>query len=265
MILRKHKQGEGAIYYEVHGKGTPLLLIAGVGSDSSSWAGIINKLSARFKVIIFDNRGTGRSEIPDRKYTVRQLANDAIRLLDHLKIKKVHILGHSMGGYIAQELAINHPDRVDKLILASTSAVSSGRNNALFLDFYKRLKKEGNSEAWIRGWTRWLFSRKRLANKEFIDAFVKYGANYRYAQQADGFKGQIDAVKSFDTRGRLGKIKAKTLVLEGKEDALIFPKEAKALAKNIHGSIYRSLKGMPHCIQIENPGLFVNTALKFLI
>ncbi|MCX5715283.1 MAG: alpha/beta hydrolase [Candidatus Omnitrophica bacterium] len=265
MILPKAKRNDVALYYEVHGRGAPLLLIAGLGSDISSWAGVINKLSAHFKVIAFDNREAGRSGISDKEYTICQMSDDAVRLLDHLKIKKTHVLGHSMGGYIAQELAIDYPERIDKLILESTAPVSSKRNNALFMDFYKALQGKKNLEAWIRGWTRWLFSTKCRANRAFIQAFVKNGSRYPYAQQASGFKGQIDAMASFDTRKRLSRIKAKTLVIEGNKDALILPKEARALAKNISGSIFRSVNGMAHCIHIENPGLFVRIVTEFLI
>jgi len=265
MILPKAKPGDIMLYYEIHGKGAPLLLIAGLGSDSSSWSGIINKLSTHFKVIVFDNRGVGRSEIPDKRYTIRQMANDAVRLLDYLKIKRAHIVGHSMGGYIAQELAINHSERVDKLILESTAPVSSKRNKMLFLDFYKELQGDKNLETWIRRWAFWLFSKKCFAHKRFIETFVKNGSNYPYAQQANGFKGQIDAIASFDTRKRLGRIKVKTLVIEGEEDMLIFPKEAKVLAKDISGSIFKSVKDTAHCIHIESPDLFINALMKFLI
>ncbi|MCX5705973.1 MAG: alpha/beta hydrolase [Candidatus Omnitrophica bacterium] len=265
MILPKLKLDDIELYYKVYGKRAPLLLISGLGSDVSSWMNVVNKLSAHFKVIVFDNRGAGRSEISNRSYTVRQMAGDAIRLLDYLKIKKAHIMGHSMGGYIAQELAINYPERVDKLILESTASISSKRNNRLFLDFYKELKRGGNLEAWIRRWTRWLFSKKCFTHKRFIETFVKNGANYPYAQQVSGFKGQIDAIASFGTRKRLSRIKAKTLVMEGEEDMLILPREAKRLARNISGSIYQSVKDTAHCMHIESPDLFVKAAIKFLI
>ena len=164
-----------ALYYEIHGAGAPLLLIAGLGSDSSSWGGTVPKLSACFKVITFDNRGVGRSEVPEGGYTVGQMAEDVVRLLDHLNIKKAHILGHSMGGYIAQEIAIGHPERVERLILASTASVSSRRNNALLLKFYNELEKGDALEVWIRAWTRWLFSKKFYSHKRFVDTFVKNG------------------------------------------------------------------------------------------
>jgi pimeloyl-ACP methyl ester carboxylesterase len=254
-----------SLYYEVRGNGQPVLLIAGLGSDVSSWAGVVDKLSARFKVIAFDNRGVGRSDIPNKRYTVRQMAGDAVRLLDHLKIKRAHVIGHSMGGYIAQELAINHSERVDKLILESTSFVSSKRNNLLFSDFHRKLKMGEDLETWMRRWTRWLFTKRCLARKVFIKAFIKNGLNYPYFQQAEGFKGQISAIASFNTRERLYSIKAETLVIEGEEDKLILPKEAAALARNIAGSIFQSVKDAAHCIHIERPGLFVKIVMKFLL
>lgn len=264
MMLPKDKPGDVALYYEIHGEGTPLLLIAGLGSDCLSWGGVVAKLAVHFKVIIFDNRGVGRSEAPEKSYAVGEMTSDAIRLLDHLKIKKAHILGHSMGGFIAQELAIHHPERVERLILASTAAVSSKRNNALFLEFYKELQAGADPETWILKWVRWLFSPERLSRKTFLDVFVKNRLKDPFPQQAHGLKGQIDAIASFDSRGRLGQIKAEMLVLHGGEDILILPGEAEALAKGISGSTFQYVKGAAHCLHIENRHAFVGAVVEFL-
>lgn len=265
MILPKVKPDDVALYYEVHGAGTSLLLIPGLGSDSSSWGNIVRRLSEHFKVIALDNRGAGRSEVPDKRYTVGQMANDVIRLLDYLKVEKACVIGHSMGGYIAQELAIHYPEHIEKLILESTAPVSSERNNALFLKFYRERQNGEDLETWIRRWTPWLFSAKCLSREAFIEAFVKNGANYPYAQPADGFKGQIDAIASFDARERLDRIKAETLIIEGREDVLVLPKEAEALAEKIPGSVLQFLSDEAHCIHLENPGLFVKVVSEFFL
>jgi pimeloyl-ACP methyl ester carboxylesterase len=262
--MPKVKLKDISLYYDVYGKGNPLLLIAGLGSDNASWLGVVKELSMYFKVIIFDNRGSGRSDVPPGAYTIRNMADDAIKLLDFLQIKQAHIIGHSMGGYIAQELAINYPERLDKLILESTAPVSSKRNNILFEDICSQLKKEGNSEAWIKRWTFWLFSPKLFTNNAFINAFVGNSLQYPYLQKADGFKSQTDAIALFDMRDRIGAIKAKTLILEGKDDILITPEEAEMLANGIPGSIYQLLKDVAHCIHIENPKLFTSAVLPFL-
>jgi pimeloyl-ACP methyl ester carboxylesterase len=192
------------------------------------------------------------------------MAQDVTKLLDFLKIERTHIVGHSMGGYIAQELAINYPERVNKLILESTAPVSSKRNNMLFEDIYNQLKKEGHNQAWFRRWVDLLFSQRLIADSAFVDAFINGSMEYLYLQKADGFKSQIDAIASFDARDKISAIKAKTLILEGKDDMLITPEEVKILAKNIHESVFQLLDGVAHCIHIENPKLFTDTVLEFL-
>lgn len=262
--MPKVKLGNISLYYEVHGRGVPLLLIAGLGSDVSSWLCVLKRLSSRFRVIVFDNRGCGRSSASHKKYSVSKLAEDAIKLLDHLKIERAHVLGHSMGGYIAQELAINHPRRVNKLILVSTAQVSSKKNNVLFNDLYCQLEKEGYSKEWFRRWVFLLFSNKLSKDKSFRDMFINNSMGYPYLQKLEGFKRQIEAIASFDTRKKIGTIKAKTLVIEGEHDILITPKESKTLAKRIPNSTFKLLNGAAHCMHIENPKLFTSTILRFL-
>jgi 3-oxoadipate enol-lactonase len=256
--------GEVALYYEVRGAGAPLVLVAGLGADGASWSGVIARLPKQYQIITIDNRGAGRSGIPEKPYTVASMAEDIVRLLDHLKIPKAHILGHSLGGYIAQEFAIRYPERVQRLILESTAAASSKRNNELFLKFYKDLEAGSDPEAWLREWTRWLFSPRSLARESFVTALIKRGLRERCKQQLPGFKGQIDAVASFDVRGCLGGVRARTLVLEGGEDVLILPGEAEELAQMICGSIFQCIPGAAHAIHVEAREVFVKTVHEFL-
>lgn len=258
------KLGNLSFYYEVYGKGKPLLLIAGLGSDSASWATVVKELSLPYQTIIFDNRSCGRSDKPKRSYSISDMAQDAVKLLDGLKIKSAHIIGHSMGGYIAQELAITYPKRVDKLILESTAAVSSSRNNILFDDFARQLSKNDDYAAWIRRWTFWSFSRQTFTKRDFIERFIKYAVRYPYRQKAQDFARQGKAIALFDARERVKKIKAKTLVIEGEDDILIIPQEVKALAESITASKFELLKNTGHSIHVENPELFVKKILSFL-
>src|SRR5437764_14008294 len=99
------------LYYECHGSGAPLFLIAGLASDSQSWQPIIGDLASRFRVIALDNRGVGRTIPQDPPTSIRAMADDCVALIDHLRLPSVHVLGHSMGGFIAQELAIRPPTR----------------------------------------------------------------------------------------------------------------------------------------------------------
>src|SRR2546422_8912476 len=108
------------IYYEVDGSGEPLLLIMGLGANATGWYAQIPALSKEYQVITFDNRGAGRSEKPNEPYTMPQMAEDAIGVLDTLGIGAAHVFGMSLGGMIAQELILRHPERVKTLILGGT-------------------------------------------------------------------------------------------------------------------------------------------------
>jgi len=114
------------IYYEIHGEGEPLLLIEGLGYSSWMWFKQIPAFSREFKVIVFDNRGVGNTDKPDSEYTIETMADDAAGLLKALGLDSAHVLGVSMGGFIAQELALKYPDMVRSLVLISTSFGGEG-------------------------------------------------------------------------------------------------------------------------------------------
>jgi pimeloyl-ACP methyl ester carboxylesterase len=254
-----------SLYYETHGQGHPVLLIPGLNSDNASWAGVCGKLAKHFHVIALDNRGSGRSDTPKKKrYSIREMADDTICLIDHLQIKKCHVIGHSMGGYIAQELAVYYPDRVGKLILEATASVSSTRNNKLFNDFLKRFEKDHDNEALMRLWTFWSFSPKTFEHENYIATFIKNASAYPYLQSAQGFKCQVGAIALFNRCAEIRKIQAKTLVITGSDDILIYPEESMKLVKSIKGSIFEQIKNSGHCVHVENPGLFTSRVIQFL-
>jgi pimeloyl-ACP methyl ester carboxylesterase len=116
-----------AMYYELHGSGEPLVLVSGLGADLTLLAGMTDRLKPHYQVVAFDNRGAGRTDKPDAPYTIGLMAQDTLGLMDALAIDRAHMLGVSMGGRIALELALTRPDRVDKLILISTSASGRGK------------------------------------------------------------------------------------------------------------------------------------------
>jgi len=253
-----------SLYYETHGKGHPVLLISGLNSDNASWANVCGKLAEHFRVIVFDNRGSGRSDTPDKIYPIREMADDAINLLDHLRIKKCHVIGHSMGGYITQELAIHYPERIGKLILEATASVSSARNNVLFNDLLRRFEKDHDNGALMRSWTYWSFSPKTFERKNYIATFIKNASTYPYLQSAQGFKGQIDAIASFNACAGIRNIKAKTFVIIGRDDILVYPAESMKLVKGIKGSVFEEIKDTGHCVHVENPDVFTSRVIRFL-
>lgn len=114
--------GEIQINYETHGKGPPLIMILGLGQDMATWGLQISELSSHFKLIVFDNRDSGKSSLCKGNYSTEDMAQDTIGLMDHLGIERAHLLGTSMGGMIAQQVAIMAPERVNSLILAGTTS-----------------------------------------------------------------------------------------------------------------------------------------------
>ncbi|MEM3703331.1 MAG: alpha/beta hydrolase, partial [Candidatus Bathyarchaeia archaeon] len=119
--MPKIKVNDVNLYYEIRGQGFPFVMITGLGGNIDYWdIRLLDELSKRFKLVLFDNRGSGRSDVSDRQYTIKLLAEDTVGLMNALGIPKAHIFGLSMGGMIAQELALNFPEKVEKLILCST-------------------------------------------------------------------------------------------------------------------------------------------------
>lgn len=262
--MPKIKTNNTSLYYETRGDGESLLLIPGLGSDSASWAGACEKLARHFRVIAIDNRGSGRSDVPTARYSIRDMADDAAGILDHLRIKRCHVLGHSMGGYIAQELAIRYPERVGKLVLEATAPVSSARNTMLLTDLLTRFERDHDTEALVRSWAYWLFSPKTFERKNYVATFIQEASVHPYAQSAAGFRGQIDAIASFDARRSIKRIKTKTLVIIGADDILIYPAESMELVAGIRGSIFERMPETGHCVHIEDPDAFASKVVRFL-
>src|SRR5690349_18018998 len=119
--MPKTKTNGIELYYQIHGEGKPLVLISGLGYSLWQWHKMVPFLAEHFQVVIFDNRGAGQSEKPDGPYTAQMLAADTVGLLEALNIEKATIMGHSMGGFIAQAIALDFPQKVEKLILGSTN------------------------------------------------------------------------------------------------------------------------------------------------
>lgn len=252
-------------YYEIHGNGSPLVLIAGLASDSQSWQPAIEGLAGYFKVITFDNRGIGRTRYPQDSFQISTLALDTICLLDELAIEKADILGHSMGGYIAQEIAIQYPERVNKLILASTRAASSQKSKSVFGGLLKILENGKNYELFIREFFHLIFTPEYLSNKENIESAVRYAVNYLFPVTSAGFKLQLEALSSFSSLNRLSRIKAPTLIMTGKKDILIPAEDAQLLADKIPFAKILHLENAAHSFHVEQPDFFVRCVVEFLL
>jgi pimeloyl-ACP methyl ester carboxylesterase len=252
------------LYYEVQGEGIPLLLIAGLASDSQSWQPIIGELTSRCQVITVDNRGVGRTSPLDVETSIHTMATDCIALVKHLGLKSVNMLGHSMGGFVAQECAIHYPEYVDNLILAATSSYNSRRNNDLFSNWACSLEAGLDLKIWFRSIFYWILSERFFEDEKAIEDAVQFEVDYPYPPSSVAFRKQVDAIVEFNCTDKLPTIAARTLVIGGNEDLLFPVQSCKNLAGRIPGAVFTGQDNAAHSIYLENPHVFIGTVLNFL-
>ena len=232
------------LYFETHGEGKPVVLISGLGSQFQSWATQVPIYSKKFKVIAFDNRGIGRSDKPDYPYTIEQMADDTVGLLDHLEIKKAHFVGKSMGGMITQWVGIKYPERVNKLVMGCSSGSRDEVGNEILKLGREITTKIGPKAGWLAalflGYTREYIEE----NLESIIDALKI-----VPDGTDGTRGYLNqsfACENHDVLDLLEKIEAETLVIYGEKDFITAPKRSKQLAELIPHSIEKVFKDVGH-------------------
>lgn len=243
------------LYYEIHGSGAPLILISGLGYSLWQWHKMIPFLAEHFQVITFDNRGIGQSDRPAGPYTAQMLAADTVGLLNELGIEKAIVMGHSMGGFIAQAIALDFPQAVEKLILCSTN-FGGPRHVPVTAEAMKVLSdvtsdaltrfKNGLSVSTAPGWTE--------KNPEMIAEWIKWRmanpielAPYQ-AQMAIGL-GLISEAAAFEMK--LSRLNVPTLILFGAHDKVVPPANASLLAEKIAGSKVVIFPDAGHFFPIE--------------
>ncbi len=251
-------------YFEVHGSGFPLLLINGLGSDHLEWLFQVPAFEPHFQVVVFDNFGTGKSDVPPGPYTTARMADDAVTLLEELGIRRAHVLGVSLGGMIAQEVALRHPDRVERLVLACTApggSLSIRPSEAAMAAF--RDGGKGNPEAELRRMMPYLYTDAYIEERpEEIDDFIRRRLENRTAPE--GYVAQLSAAVTHDAADRLGRIEARTLVITGDADRLVPPENSVRIAERIPGATLVVLPDAPHRLFAENADAFNREVLEFL-
>jgi 3-oxoadipate enol-lactonase len=250
------------LYYEIYGQGKPLVLIQGCGGNITMWESQIEPLSQHFQLILFDNRGSGRSQVTPGEYTIPMLAQDTAALMEQLGIEKAHILGWSMGGMIAQELAIARPDLVDKLIISASAAKFPESSVFLWKGFLDLLLHQ-EYEALSRWHMSLCFSHKFFDNAEVVAATLDGLMNLPYPVTVEGFTSQTAALFSYDSQGQLQNIQAPTLVLGAEEDGFFPVNMVRETAAEISNVEVQILPGS-HLYYIEYPDKFSQAAIAFL-
>lgn len=250
-------------YYEESGNGMPLLLIAGLNCDVSVWTSVFSKLNQKFRVIMFDNRDVGRTDYLNTDYLLDDMADDTVRLIRKLGYDKIHVLGHSMGGAIAQSIAHRYSDVVDKLIISNSLAHIPTVSQAA-LEFAGRLKNVtadvGLSAQAIAPWT---YSDDYLQFDNNLERLAELMKLYPFPQRPDGYIRQLKALALFDSTAYLHEIKHLTLIIAGAHDLLTPLSQSQIMADHIPNSQLVVLPGA-HLPIIEVPQIFVKTVENFL-
>ncbi|MCL5023447.1 MAG: alpha/beta hydrolase [Nitrospirae bacterium] len=252
------------LYYETHGDGVPLLLVAGLASDSQSWQPILPDLSSNCRVVTFDNRGAGRTTPHETKISIQRIADDCIGLAGHLGITSFNLLGHSMGGFAALDCAIRYPGRVNRLILAATSSCNSKRNNNLLSDWASCFDSGMDPKMWFRNIFYWIFSARFFDNEEAVTEAIRFALEYPYPQSRNAFRNQIKAIADFNCTEELSRITSRTMVIGGKEDLFFPPEVCAKLAQAIPGAVFSLIDNAAHSLHMDNPQAFTDSVLDFL-
>lgn len=242
------------------GAGAPLVLIHGVGGDSSNWDDIVPQLAPKFRVITVDLRGHGRSPPIRSACTVKDLARDVTQVMEALEVRSAHVAGFSLGGQVAQSIALEWPQRVEKLALVSTVAGRTDAERAGAASRLQLLKDEGLAAIAAANRDRWFtddFQKRHPAKVEL---------RVRQLMQTDA-QSYLHAFTVFATTElapRLGEIRAPTLIVTGEHDAAATPRMAQLMHKQIENSRLRILPGLRHSLLIESPGQVAGLLVDFL-
>lgn len=229
------------MYYEQHGSGPDVVLIMGLGAHAGAWALQTPALAEYFRVTVFDNRGAGRSSAPDEPYSIRGMADDAAALMEAIGIARAHVVGASMGGMIAQELAINHPRRVDRLVLACTRARAGEVRRILAPAQAALYEAEMDPVQRAVLMMPWSMTSAFTSEPEKVLASLELRRQDQYPIAPHAYRRQQAAVIDFDTLDRLDRITAPTLVLVGAEDILTPVAESVQLSEGIPNAHLRVL------------------------
>jgi 3-oxoadipate enol-lactonase len=251
------------LYYEVHGEGEPLLLVMGLAADTMAWAMQVPVLSAHYRTIIFDNRDVGQSSMAAAPYEITDLAQDTLSLADALELESFHLVGASMGGAIAQEVALAAPDRVRTLTLAMTWP-RGGAWAAKLSELWSARVEHMSREERVDELMLLTLSEDFFENADGVAWLRDVMLQNPHPQSADAFARQLDASSRHDTRERLGRLALPTHVIGAEHDILVPVWKSRELAELIPGAQLSVIDAGPHGANLENAEEFNRLVLDFL-
>ncbi len=254
--------GNGEIHYETHGEGPPLMLVAGLGGTADYWNPQIEAFAEHYTVIVHDHRGTGRSTHSEIEYSVDQMADDLLRLMDVLKIDQAHIVGHSTGAAMAMVIAVKAPERLSSAVIYAGWTRADPQLTRCF-DVRRALLHGSGVQAYARATPLFLFP----------PWFIREHGKAMLAQEPDAvaalpsaaiMESRMDAVLAFDCSDFIGRVSVPSLVICAEDDFLTPAYFSHELADLIPGAALKILENGGHAVSVTRPELFNEEVLAFI-
>jgi pimeloyl-ACP methyl ester carboxylesterase len=256
--------GDVDLYYESRGEGEPLVLIPGFGTGLWLWFKQAEAFAGRFRTIVFDPRGVGRSAGAGVPWTMRGFADDVAALLSALGVERAHVLGVSFGGFVAQEFALAHPQMLGRLVLCCTSFGGTRHLPPSASILQAMASTAGlNTEERTRRNLLPTFAPKFVAERpEEVERVTALRLGHPVGEPAH--LAQVQAAAAFDASARVSRIEAPTLVITGDEDAIVPPENSRNLAASIRGARLLVFEGAGHMVFVERAEEFNRAVIEFL-
>ncbi len=223
------------LWVEQSGSGDDVVFISGLADEGACWVDQVAGLADRYRITTFDNRGVGRSATPDGDFEIMDFAADAIALMDALGLERPHVVGSSMGGAIAQELAIAHPERVRSLVLNGTWCRGDRFLHEVFKSWIWSAQKADSIDDFLLAVNLWCFA-PRIWNDGTMDGWLEAAAASQHPQSVDAFSRSAEALIRHDSADRLAAVRAPTLITVGELDLVLPERFSREIERRVEGS-----------------------------
>lgn len=258
------KRPDVTLHYDSDGSGPPLLLLAGMLSDSATWAGFAPLLTDRFTVIRLDNRTTGRTTPWDAPTSMALMAEDALALMDHLDVGPFHVAGHSMGGLLAMDLAYLAPEKISTVGVFASGRVRLPRTLAAFRSLLAVRRAPEGETLWLRALYPWIFGPAFFENPQNAETALAAALNYPHVQSSDAMAHQIEAFANLRPMAKPENITCPTFVAYAGQDLLVPPAQAKPGFQGIPDLQEFTIPDAGHSIVWDAPETLSSRYLGFL-